>query len=113
MRAGRIAAVLLLSLGLASAQTNRTWTGAVDSDWFKPGNWSPAGAPAANDILNFPSGTITLTAPVTISNQFNWTGGILSGAPMTIAASGTMTISGATTLALQNALTNAGTVNWT
>lgn len=29
----------------------RTWTGAVDSDWQNPANWSPAGIPGPNDSV--------------------------------------------------------------
>ena len=52
-----------LSLQVVSAQTNRTWTGSMNMDWFNPGNWSPAGVPASNDIVNLTNGTIVLTAP--------------------------------------------------
>lgn len=29
----------------------KTWTGAVDSDWENPANWSPAGIPGSNDSV--------------------------------------------------------------
>ena len=40
---------------------SRIWTGAVDSDWFKPGNWNPAIVPGPTDDVVIPS---TGTAPV-------------------------------------------------
>ena len=96
----------------ALAQTNRTWSGSVSSDWFNATNWIPVGVPASNDIVNLTnaSSTVTLTAPVTINGQFNWSGGTLSGSPLTIATNGLLTISGTATLFLENSLTNAGTV---
>src|ERR1035438_2429259 len=96
-----------------SAQTNRTWTGSVNSDWFNAGNWNPAGAPGSNDTVNVSNGTINLTAPVIISGQFNWTGGTLSGNSLNISSNGLLAIGGDGAVTLGNALTNAGTVNWT
>ncbi len=104
---------LLLSAGFASAQTNRTWTGAVSSDWFDPGNWSPAGVPATNDIVNLTNGTINLSAPVVIGGQFNWLAGTFTGDGLTIGTNGVMNLSGASLLYLECPLTNGGTVNWT
>ena len=45
-------------------QQTYTWTGAVDSDWSKPGNWTvggivPATAPAVADIVVFPASETT------------------------------------------------------
>lgn len=37
---------IMATAGPASAQS--VWTGAVDNDWFKAGNWNPAGVPADN-----------------------------------------------------------------
>jgi choice-of-anchor C domain-containing protein len=90
-----------------------TWTGSVSSDWFNTNNWSPAGLPGSNDTVNFNSGTINLSAPVTINAQFNWAGGTLSGNPLMVTSNGALNISGSAGKALENALTNAGTVTWT
>ena len=103
----------VLGSGLALGQVTRTWTGAVSTDWFIANNWSPAGVPATNDTVNFAGGTIILSAPVTIAGHFNWSGGNLGGAGLSIASTGVMTLSGGGTPYLQGALTNAGTVNWT
>ena len=97
----------------ASAQTNRTWTGSANSDWFNPGNWNPVGAPGSNDTVNVSNGTINLTAPVIINGQLNWTGGALSGNSVNITSNGLLNIGGTGSVTLENALTNAGTVNWT
>lgn len=98
---------------IVSAQTTRTWNGTVNFDWFNATNWLPNGVPAPNDIVNFTNGTIDLTAPVTISNQFYWSGGILSGTnAMTIASNAVMIINTTVSLLLENPLTNAGTVIW-
>ncbi|MEO7677712.1 MAG: autotransporter-associated beta strand repeat-containing protein, partial [Verrucomicrobiota bacterium] len=39
---------------VCSAET-RTWTGAVNSFWSEPGNWTPASAPQEGDSLVFPA----------------------------------------------------------
>lgn len=53
---------LILALpGIASA-VNSDWTGAVDSNWSNPANWS-AGVPTAADVANISSMTNTPTVP--------------------------------------------------
>jgi hypothetical protein len=37
----------------------KTWTGLVDDDWTKDGNWTPAGVPGSGDDVTIPS-----TAPI-------------------------------------------------
>jgi hypothetical protein len=103
----------MVGAGYASAQTTRTWNGSVNSDWFNPTNWIPAGVPAANDFITISNGTVNLTAPVTVAGQLDWSGGILSGSAMTIANNGVMNINGSTTHNLESPLTNFGTVTWT
>ncbi len=56
-----------------------TWTGATNSDWFTPGNWSPAVVPSPLDNVTFASGFISLTGPAAVAN-FTQTGGTLAGA---------------------------------
>lgn len=34
-----------------------TWTGAVNTDWSEPGNWSPSGVPTATDNVRIPLAT--------------------------------------------------------
>ncbi len=105
--------LFILGAGHTSAQTTRFWNGSINTDWFNPTNWIPTGVPAANDSITVSNGMVNLTAPVTIAGQLNWTGGILSGSPLTIASNGMMSINGSTTLYLENPLTNFGTVTWT
>ncbi len=50
-----------------------TWTGAVDTDWNKPGNWSPAQVPAALDSVIIPNGLATnptLTGRAVVASVF-------------------------------------------
>ena len=89
-----------------------TWNGSVSSDWFNNTNWIPVGVPGPTDTINFANGTIiNLTSSVTINGAFNWSGGSLSGNPLTIANGGVMNIAG--NVSLQNVVTNAGTVTMT
>jgi len=90
---------------------NKTWNGSVSADWFNPANWTPPGAPAPNDEVTFRSGTINLTAPVTISGQFNWFGGSLGGNALTIASNALVNLAGGVKYS-GVPLTNAGTVTW-
>ncbi|MGH7954044.1 MAG: hypothetical protein ACREFE_19285, partial [Limisphaerales bacterium] len=105
---------VLISPGVppANSTTNRTWTGASDNDWFNPNNWNPAGVPATNDTIFISSGTINLTAPVTIAGVLNWSGGAISGDSLTIATNGVLNLTGNNGKYIENTLTNAGTVNW-
>src|SRR6266849_5468991 len=105
-------AMLLLGSGLVQG-ANFSWTGTVSADWFNTNNWTPVGVPASSDTINFDTGTINLTAPVTINGQFNWSGGTLSGSALTIASNAVLSLSGSNNKFLLNVLTNAGTVTWT
>ena len=108
-----------------------TWTGAVSSDWFTPGNWSPAGVPGAHDMatinsgtvdiavdatvaaLNFGGGTLTGAGALTVTSAFSWTAGSMQGSGATvIAASATLNISTENTKILDGRrLDNHGTIN--
>jgi hypothetical protein len=48
------ATVAVVSL---ASTANRTWTGAVSTDWSTAGNWSPSGVPIATDTISVPAGT--------------------------------------------------------
>ena len=61
-----IAFFWLFGLTSAFAQINKTCNGSSNADWFQATNWTPAGVPATNDTINFGSGTIDFTAPVTV-----------------------------------------------
>jgi hypothetical protein len=113
---GKIAVLIVCASELVAegvCAASFTWNGAASTDWFNTNNWAPPGVPGSNDTVNFSSGTINFTAPVAFSGQFNWSGGTLSGKPLTVASNAVLTISGSSTLYLYGVLTNAGTVNWT
>jgi len=84
--------LICLLAGSTRAQTTRTWTGGAATDWFNATNWTPAGIPAASDVILLTNGAINFSAPVTLSNQFYWSGGVLSGSGLTIAGGGAMTM---------------------
>ncbi len=67
----------------------RSWTGAANSDWYDPANWSPTGAPDPSDTLNVPGGSPNLSPPFTLTGQMNWTGGSFSGG-LTVGGGGTL-----------------------
>jgi hypothetical protein len=56
---------LILSFLTAAVAVDRTWTGAVNSNWNTGGNWNPSGVPAVNDSVIIPDMT---TDPVISSN---------------------------------------------
>ncbi|BBO31038.1 beta strand repeat-containing protein [Lacipirellula parvula] len=71
--------LLLLTALLASAATagsaraaTKTWTGGTNSDWSLVGNWSPIGAPASGDSVEFPTAggnrTISLSGNRTVAD---------------------------------------------
>ncbi len=104
----RVAAILLIGTGAAFAGTS-TWTGAIDSDFNKAGNWS-AGVP--NDIAQLPNiakNFLFVSADTTINTL-----SILSGAPAYSITANDLNIAGA---GIQNAsanpLTLSGTVTLT
>src|SRR5882762_2171842 len=113
LRSALLAIGLLGILGVWPAfGASKTWNGSASSDWFNANNWTPVGVPAATDTINFSSGTINLSSPVTVSGQFNWSGGGLEGSALTVASNGVMNLSGNSDKRLYNVLTNGGTVNW-
>ncbi len=63
-------------------------------------------------ITNLTIAGATLAGTNTVTGTFNWDNGTITG-PLTILSNGIMNINGTTTLVLENALTNAGTVTWT
>ena len=109
--------------------TNYTWTGAVSSDWFTAGNWTPNGVPGVLDNatlaigstislssgvsinnLTVSSGTISGAGKLTVTNSGTWTAGAIA-CPLTIFTNGTLAIGGSVNL--QGAvLVNNGTVTW-
>ncbi|MDB5154012.1 MAG: pknD 4 [Mucilaginibacter sp.] len=88
--------ILLLSTGIAYAQTTYDWIGSTSS-WATASNWSPAGVPAANDIVQI-GVTVTYTnAPVVASTETDYAGSITFGTKKTspsLTISGTLTVNG-------------------
>jgi len=88
--------IMLLYTGYAFAGTARNWKGATSSDWNDGTNWSPAGVPAAGDILsigvvnftNQPSIISTPTSPASI------TLGIKKAVTLTVTSGFTLNVSG-------------------
>lgn len=75
----------------APVVTGKTWTGAVDSDWFNPGNWNPVGVPTGSDDVTIPAGK----ANVTIAGGVATTAALtLAGGSITIASNGGLTTNG-------------------
>jgi len=74
--------IVIISAGVYAA--NRTWTGAVSTDWNVAGNWSPASVPSATDDATV-GGTLTnypvITSSTTIHNLTINSGGIVSVDP--------------------------------
>ncbi|MBK9255113.1 MAG: BspA family leucine-rich repeat surface protein [Saprospiraceae bacterium] len=85
---------LMFFLFSTNIQSQTTWTGAIDSDWNNPGNWS-AGVPMAT--------TDVVIADVTTNNPEVMTSGAVAksiifnnSSNLTITSTGVLTIDGAT-----------------
>ena len=52
----RCSLVLVLALSASPLTAQAVWTGAVDSSWSQPGNWSPAAVPDSTTDVVIPSG---------------------------------------------------------
>lgn len=51
-----MAASILVLLSIPGFAQTKTWTGNIDSDWHKTGNWSPTGVPTStNNVLIIPN----------------------------------------------------------
>lgn len=86
---------------LSTTSTVYTWTGALNTDWATPGNWSwsnagsPATAPTATDIVqigssNFTNQPVITSAATAKSLQF----GSVKAATLTLGAGGSLTTQG-------------------
>jgi hypothetical protein len=107
--------IVCLSLVLAtyaSEAAQKTWNGA-SADWFDGNQWTPSGVPSPSDLIIISNGTVSISSPVTISNQLTWAGGSLAGSVLQIAPTGLLSIEGSGThTMLYCTLDNGGTVNW-
>ena len=93
-----ILVVLLVSMGLltnVSHAANRNWTGAVSTDFFNAGNWSPLGLPISLDTVNIGSGKTVTGKPSLLPIAL---AGITVGAGSTVNIESGFTINGPLTL---------------
>lgn len=98
---------LLLLIPEHLGATSYTWTGAISSDWYNSGNWSPSGVPGTGDDVAINSGMVTLgggsvdLAGLVVAGG---TLGVSSGASLSLSgtcivnAPGTLNVSGSITL---------------
>jgi len=103
---------VVLSSPFTASTTSDTWTGCVSTNWAIPGNWADGSVPTAADNATIPNvandpvitaGTVALAKSVTVQ----------SGAVLTIAATGSLTIDGSATQGIlnQGTVENSGILN--
>ncbi len=87
------------------------WTGAIDDDWFKAGNWNPAVVPGSSDqAFLFPDLPVEIPSGATV-NLISLTVGL---ADLTISTGVTLNLSGVNAafgLASNGTIDNHGTIN--
>ncbi|WP_167856708.1 DUF4394 domain-containing protein [Hymenobacter aquaticus] len=76
---------------LTPAVSGLTWTGAVDTNWGRAANWSPAQVPTATDDVTIPD---TANDPVVTGPQFANNLTLGSGARFTIATNSVLSLNG-------------------
>jgi trimeric autotransporter adhesin len=87
-----------------------TWTGAISTDWNLACNWSPASVPTAGNDVVIPNTTIKPTITATTAALAK-TVEVQASSILTIAATGSLTVNGAKTLAsISGAFHNLGTI---
>lgn len=86
-----------LLFGFTTTQAQKTFTSAVDNDWNKPGNWSPAGVPTALDDVLINGNNVSLFSSNTaaVMNNLTIEGGGLIIIPSSLLG---FTVNGTTTL---------------
>ena len=88
------------------------WTGGTDTDWNTVGNWSTAIVPPSADGVSIPNGAVNYPVIKTTINCYNLT--IATGASLTIASTGTITVTGPITnngtLTIQSDATRTGSL---
>lgn len=123
-------AVWFFIIGCLQAGTTNTWTGAISSDWFIAGNWTPPAVPAGDDTAVINSGNVSLAADtgvagltlnggtltgagvLTVGQTMAWTGGTVAGM-LNIPAGATLDIgTGSYKYLSVGTVTNAGTATW-
>jgi len=94
----------LLLLGFFQTQAQKTWTGAVSTDWNVAGNWSPSAVPTSSDDVIIPSGTAHTATVLSVDGSAHSLT-INSGAALNLFSGRTLNLSG--NLAISGIL-NAG-----
>ncbi len=104
--------LLMLLPGLAAtsrAQTTKTWTGSISSDWNTAANWSATIIPGAGDDVVIPSGTANnpVLSTTAVANSVE----VQSGASFTISSAGSLSVAGSNlTVFSPSSFLNDGTV---
>jgi hypothetical protein len=70
-----------------------TWTGAMDNDWSKPGNWCPAAVPGAQDNVVIPA-TASIMPEVKVAGLSCKSVTLQPGAALTIKPGYLLTVNG-------------------
>lgn len=66
-----------------------SWTGAIDSDWFKPGNWAEGVVPDAYTAVTIANGNVIIGANM---HAFAWSVNVAAGANLTMEANSTLEV---------------------
>ncbi len=74
----------LLMAATPSTVSAQTWTGAVNSDWAEPGNWSSNAVPGVNDVPNILFGALANQPVITTNQTVNTT--VLAAGSLTVSA---------------------------
>lgn len=103
------AAVLTVITGVSTPTGTLTWTGTFGTDWNQACNWSPAGVPGAGNDVVIPNTTNKPTVLASV-NAVAKTVEVQTGALLTVAANGNVTVNGSRTVAsIAAAFHNIGT----
>jgi hypothetical protein len=85
----------VITVFVVNAAVNRTWTGAVSTDWFTAGNWSSSVVPLAGDNVTISGSAVnepTILSSVTVRSL-----DVATGAMLTVANGATLTALGTVT----------------
>jgi hypothetical protein len=71
-------AVLLVGLASVAWGASYTWVGSVSQEWSTPGNWAPPGVPGPGDAASIATGSVVVSAAVTVG-ELALSGGTVGG----------------------------------
>lgn len=66
-----------------------SWTGAIDNDWFKPGNWAEGVVPDAYTAVTIANGNVVIGANM---HAFAWSVSVAGGANLTMGVNSTLEV---------------------